>query len=156
MYIALASWDDSLFGSPPTQLPNPTFHQNAHHRPVNIHHYITATCTYNHNDSEQQCQLEWTFVQVSWLFPHPKRHHLGKPAELWCSSVVESFGMHCFVPFDLLLCRCAFGPFTIDEEVSHYTISMIFTCIIHINYVHTNIMCTQLHLLISSQLIMTS
>ena len=44
------------------------------------------------------------------------RYRIGKPAELWCDSLSESFEMHSFVTPDLLLSRCAHGPLTVDDE----------------------------------------
>ena len=46
---------------------------------------------------------------VSWLKPHPERHCIGKPAELWNNERVEQFGIHSFVPLDHIVCRCAYG-----------------------------------------------
>ena len=119
LLVVLASWNQSVFGPPPTSLPDAAFHSNSNYRPINVLYYITATCRFTCPDKpEQECQQEWTLAHVSWLFPHPKRYHLGKPAELWCSiaSLSESFGIHSFVPLDLLLSRCAHGPFTLDNE----------------------------------------
>ena len=56
------------------------------------------------------------FAYVSWLFPHPHRYFLGKPAELWCNGMYETFGLHSFVQLEDIICRCAHGVILHDEE----------------------------------------
>ena len=90
--IVLASWNQSYFGPPPTTLPDSAFHPNFNDRLVVVHYYITAKFRFTSPDSDKECEHEFTVAYVSWLFPHPKRYHIGKPAELWCSSLSESFG----------------------------------------------------------------
>ena len=115
--VVFASWNEAYYGPPLTTLPDSAFHPNSNNHPVDIHYYITATCWFTSPDSpHEECRKEWTLAYVSWLFPHPKRYRIGKPAELWCDSLSESFGIHSFVTPDLLLSRCAHGPFTMDDE----------------------------------------
>ena len=100
-YVVLASWDkDELFGSPPTQLPD-SESSNANERPVNIHYYLKATVS----GSDNVLML----ASVSWFYPHPDRCILGKPAQLWCSNMFESFSIYSFLPLNHLICRCAHG-----------------------------------------------
>ena len=73
-------------------LPNAgELHSNK--RPVNIHHFVKATLT-----GTLSYPNSLILARVFWLFPHPSRNSLGKPAELWCLSMYESFGVHSFLP----------------------------------------------------------
>ena len=113
-YIVMASWDKSgLFGPPPTALPN-SDSPSANNRPVNIHYYIKATFT-----GYELPASSLILAHVSWFYPHPNRCAIGNPAQLWCSNMFESFGMHSFLPLDHLMCRCAHGiqPFEEDESL---------------------------------------
>ena len=114
-YVVLASWNQSYYGPPPTSLPEEAFHLNSNERPVNVHHYVTVTCTFSSSE-KQNCHQSWTLAYVSWFAPHPCRYKIGKPAELWCRTLSETFGMHSFVPLDLLLTRCAHGPYNVNSE----------------------------------------
>lgn len=107
-YIALALWDESLFGTPLTQLPD-NESATANERPVNIHYYLKATFS-NTNDKSL------VLAYVSWPYPHPDRNKIGKPAQLWCSNMNESFGVHSFLPLKCIICRCAHGLKKIQDE----------------------------------------
>lgn len=113
--VVFASWDHSYYGSPPTRLPDAICQLNSNERPVIVHYYVSAMCTFS-TIQERECHQSWTFAHVSWFFPHPSRYIIGKPAELWCSTFFEAFGMHSYVPLDHLLSRCAHGPFTFNGE----------------------------------------
>lgn len=113
--IVFASWDESLYGSPPTVLPDVASHPCYNERPVNVHYYLTATCTFS-TVHEKEHHQSWTLACVSWFSPHPCRHFIDKPAELWFSTMFESFGMHSYMPLDNLLSRCAHGPFIVNDE----------------------------------------
>ena len=102
-YIVFVSWDQSYYGLPPTILPDAAAHLNSNERPVDVHHYVTVTCTLS-NSREHDCHQSWTLARVSWFSPHPSRYMIGKPAELWCSTLFETFGMHSYVLLDHLLC----------------------------------------------------
>lgn len=101
--IAMAKWDQDLYGLPPTPLPqsNSLVDTTDYVRPVDIKFYASITYT---TESESK-QLFVAFV--SWFFPHPERFSLGKPAEIWCKSMFESYGTSSFVPVENMLCRCA-------------------------------------------------
>ena len=107
--ITLTSWDDNLYGNPLTPLPDSN-RQDSNVRPVNIHYFMKVSFNFNMSISS------FLFAYVSWFYPHPHRHALGKPAELWCHSMFESFGLHSFVPIDRLSCRCAHGVKTYCDE----------------------------------------
>jgi hypothetical protein len=73
--VAMALWEEDLYGQPPTPLPDP--HElNSNIRPVNVHHY--AKVIYSVNGVPTHDVLAF----VSWIFPHPERYSLGKPTEL--------------------------------------------------------------------------
>ena len=112
-YVAFASWDLSqLYGLPPSTLPDAALHPDSNERPVNVHYYVTATVSWEH---DEQSMHHWTLARVSWFFPHPQRYVLGKPAQVWCVNMFESFGIHSYIPIDHLLCRCAHGSKTISD-----------------------------------------
>ena len=114
-YVVMASWNESLLGSPPTVLPNEFLHPKSHERPVNVHYYATVSCSYLSTDHEE-CHKDWDLACVSWFSPHPNRYDIGQPAEIWCANLMESYGMHSFVPLKLLLSRCARGKQVINNE----------------------------------------
>lgn len=93
--VALLKWDDKLYGHSSPELAT---------RPANIHYFIRASLTMSN-----QCTEYLTLAFVSWFSPHPSRHNLGKPAELWCSQLYEPQGIHSFVQIKDILSRCAHG-----------------------------------------------
>ena len=113
--IAWALWNEQYNGTPPTTLPETHLHPKFNERPVDVHHYASFQCTVT-SETAQENQKDWTVARVSWLFPHPKRYQLGKPAELWCLNHTESHGIHSFLPLDDILSRCAYAPFTLDDD----------------------------------------
>lgn len=96
----MATWDSDIFGRPPTMLPN-SEHPSAHLRPVKIHHFIKATV-------EHVTKSTLVLAQVSWYCPHPNRDIIGKPAEVWCPNLYETFGIHSFLPLKYVGSRCAY------------------------------------------------
>ena len=119
-YIVLASWNELYYRLPPTTLPDHALHLNSNDGPVDVHYYVSVICKFSSAEyPEQELQQEWTLARVSWLFPHPKRYQIGKPAELWCSpTLTESLGVHSFLPFNLIITRCAHAPFHLDDHDS--------------------------------------
>ena len=101
-YVIQAKWVEELYGKPPTPLPV-DHHPLSNHRPIVVHHYLKVF--YSIDNTPDLCNK--LFAYVSWLFPHPERHAYGKPAELWCNQLYESFGSHSFIPLEGLVCRCA-------------------------------------------------
>ena len=114
-YVVLAFWNELYYGPPLTTLPNMASHPNSHERPVNVHYYVTVTCTYTNNSNKQECQ-EWNLARVSWFYPHSGRYDMGNPAELWYSNLFEAYGTHLFAPLELSLTRCAHGSCCINDE----------------------------------------
>lgn len=110
-YIVHVQWNEDLYGSPPTTLPISNQLISHHNdRPCNVHYYLKASFIANNKESSL------LLAYVSWLFPHPQRYRLGKPAQLWCNNMYESFGLHSFVQLNSILCRCANGIRLHDEE----------------------------------------
>ena len=121
--IVWALWNEQYYGPPPTTLPDVNLHPKFNERPVCVHYYASFTCTsrsvvlVDNSESENENQQEWTLAHVSWLYPHPKRYKLGKPAELWCSiDLTEPHGMCSYLPFSHILSRCAYAPFSLDDD----------------------------------------
>ena len=110
--IALACWDDTLFGCCPTPLACSTLinPQDATHRPVNIEYFVKISYTVC-NSVHTMC-----FVVVAWFQPHPSRFEIGKPAQVWCKQLFESAGLHSFLPIHHLCCRCVYSTIKLHEE----------------------------------------
>lgn len=110
-FIALASWNEEIFGALPTRLPDTDDIMNANKRPVNVHHYFKATFTRPNDKIDTMI-----FAYVSWYFPHPNLSVIGKPAQVWCKNMFESFGAHSFLPLQNFICRCAHGTISLSDE----------------------------------------
>ena len=65
------------------------------------------------------------YAYVSWFFPHPDRFVVGKPAELWCRSQYEVFGLHSFLPINHLVSRCAYGIKELNNEQLLVTVPLV-------------------------------
>lgn len=118
--VAFASWNVDLFGPSPTPLPNQN-HPSANKRPVNIH-YIAKVNVYTN-----EIVSSFTVAYVSWPQPHPNREVLGKPAEVWCYNLCESFGIHSFLPIHNIHSRCAIGRTKINNETVQIIVPLIDT-----------------------------
>ena len=105
----IARWDVDLYGKPPTTLAEPYFPSSLF-RPINLHYFAKVTFTI----SEQRKST--IIAIVSWYAPHPNQFTLGKPAEIWCSSIFEASGLHSFLPIDRLVGRCAHCSKTVNDE----------------------------------------
>ena len=117
-YVVQAQWNESIFGSPPTSLPD-SYLPTTNIWPVNVKYYFNATFT----TEATTCSL--TFAYVLWLLPHPQRYALGKPAELWQNGLYECGGLHSFVPIDHLICRCAYGVMQYNHETLMVVVSIV-------------------------------
>ena len=104
--VALAKWDENLYGPPLSSVPV-SFSNDPNTRPINIHYF--AKILYTTSSVDEICTTEHhqTFAYCSWFFPHPARHNLGKPVEIWCNSVYEASGIHTFIPLNNIVSRCA-------------------------------------------------
>lgn len=117
-FIALAHWDETLYGSSPTPLPN-GIHPDSKHRPVKIHYFVKATFSkFTAADSDQgPVSTSLLLAYVSWYFPHEDQQIIGKPAQVWCRNFFEVSGPHSFVPVDHIISRCAYCVRQIKEEL---------------------------------------
>lgn len=109
-YIVMAEWKEILYGKQPTTFPNYNLETTSNVRPVDVHFYVEASVLV---DGVLSVLL---LAHVSWLFPHPDRYTIGKPAQLWCRRKFEQVGIHSFVPLQQLLCRCAHGMVVHNDE----------------------------------------
>ncbi len=109
--VALALWDVNFFGTPPTPLPNQN-HPSANNRPVDVDYFAKV----NVYIGDSFDSISFVVAHVSWYQPQPNRQLIGKPAEVWCISFYESFGMYSYLPVEYILCRCASYVTHINEE----------------------------------------
>ena len=108
--IALAEWDDELFGPPPTPLTststcivNP---EDNTLRPVRIEHVMISF-------SLDTCLKILCFAVVSCFQPHLE---IGKPAQVWCKQLFECHSLSSFLPVYKLHCRCVYLNTQLHEE----------------------------------------
>ena len=111
--VAIAAWDSSLYGAPPTTLPVTIGTENINHRPVKVHYYLKVNIT-NTNTFASEILL----ARVSWFYPLSSRYAIEKPAQLWCNNSFEGFGIHSFVPLrpENLMSRCGYGPIQFEDS----------------------------------------
>ena len=107
--IAMATWDTRVLGAFPTTLPD-SDDPNASTQPVNIHYFLKVNfeCATDSN--------VLLLARVSWYSPHPDRHIIGKPAEVWRRNLYESFGLHSFLPLKYVLSHCAYCYKVINDD----------------------------------------
>lgn len=117
-FIALAHWDEAMYGPSPNPVPN-AIHPDSKHRPVKIHFFVKATFSNfavagsNHEPFTTDLLLAY----VSWYFPHEDQLIIGKPAQVWCKNLFEVPGPHSFIPVDHIISRCAYCVRKIKEEM---------------------------------------
>ena len=126
-YIVQAAWNENLFGQMPTSMPQ--LHSTSNLRPVNVHYYMKV---FFFNDdplhaqvNQQPAASSLLFAKVSWLYPHPHRLKIGKPAEIWCRSQYENFGLHSFVPVKYIRRRCAHCVKRYEDEDVRVIVSLV-------------------------------
>ena len=108
-YVALAEWDEHIFGSPPTPLIDAT-HPDSKFRPVKIRHYIKASVSCRENVSQL------LLAAVQWYRPHPSKNSIGKPVQIWMHNVFEDSAIYSFMPVQYLKCRCSFSIITFNDD----------------------------------------
>ena len=107
--IVIAEWDSDLFGPPPTTVSDP-WHPSSKYRPVKIHYFAKVTC----NTEDEVKFLD--IAHVSWHFPHPNQHKLGKPVEVWCPELFERYGVHSYLPINKIVSRCVYCKMNVLGE----------------------------------------
>ena len=88
----------------------PQLHSTSNLRPVNVHYYMKVFF-FNDDPLHAQVNHQHTassllFAKVSWLYPHPHRLKIGKPAEVWYRSQNE-----------ILVCICLFQLSILEDVV---------------------------------------
>lgn len=111
-YIALAEWQNELFGPPPTPLFDAT-HPESKFRPVKIRHYIKASFSGVNNE---HVSSNLSLAVVQWYKPHSNKYGIGKPAQLWSHNDFETGASYSFIPIDLLICRCSYSVTSFNGE----------------------------------------
>jgi len=117
-YIASGIWNEALFGSPPTPLPD-SYLPTANIRPVEVKYYLKVSFTI------MATTTTIIFANVRWLLPHPHRYSIGKPAELWHNGLYEHNGSHTFLPVEQLTFRCAHGLIDFNHEALRVVVPII-------------------------------
>ena len=115
--MIIAVWDTALFGNPPTQLPDAHV-PKSNERPV-VSYYLKVFFTMGVATDTLY------LAKVDWPQPHPDRCALGKPTELWCRELFESFGVHSFVPIKHLLHRCCYGDRLHHNELLRVIVPLV-------------------------------
>ena len=109
-FIAIAEWNDTLFGPQPTPPPDPA-HPDSRFRPVKVSHYIRVSFTI-----KEKNQDHLLLAVVSWFLPHPNRNDMGKPVQVWQHNQFECGGITSFLPVQYLSKRCAFCVTKLKNE----------------------------------------
>ena len=89
--IALALWDETVFGSLPTTLNEDFLRTCGGLRPIIIHYFALVTFSFEKNITEIPIAV------CSWYRPHSEINKVGKPVQIW-SPEFEQPGYYCFVP----------------------------------------------------------
>ncbi len=105
----MSEWDVDLYCPPPTTLADPT-HPASNYRPVKIHHFAKVSL----NVGEQVQYI--VVAHVSWYYPHPNQHLLGKPAQVWCPNLFEHYGLHSYLPVEKIVSRCVYCKRSVQDE----------------------------------------
>lgn len=106
--VALAEWNDDIFGPPPTPLLDAT-HPESKFRPIKIRHYLKITVC--HGERIETISL----ASVQWFIPYLQKDGIGKPVQLWRNDF-EVGALYSFLPVQYLKCRCSFCNITYNNE----------------------------------------
>lgn len=58
-------------------------------RPIKILHFLKHSFTIYSQATEKEERMSHLFAVVLWPQIHPKRHHFGKPYDVWCKDLYE-------------------------------------------------------------------
>ena len=99
----------SMFSFPSSSSGTHTVFSDPSLRPAKVHHFATHSF-----QTSDYTQITHGFAVVSWPMPHPLKLKLGKPYEVWCSSLFESTTDNCILPLEnihslLLSCKVSGG-----------------------------------------------
>jgi len=112
--IAIAVWDNVLFGSSPTMPCTPT--SVAVFRTVRIDAFCKHVVEVH---GEYKTHL---LVSLSWFRRHPKNTEFGKPTTVWYHDLFELYGIHSIIPVQFLRSRSVSLIQNLDGE------SVLFVC----------------------------
>lgn len=108
--IALATWDTNLF----SDMPGDSVSGSDYARPVLVNHFVKISYS---GDTRGEHNIHTAmFARVSWFCQHPSKHYLGKPAEIWCSTIFEPFGIHSYIPLLSISTHCIHCNMQINDE----------------------------------------
>ncbi len=93
----------SLSDTTQTVFTDPTY------RPAKVHHFAIHSVQV----TESSCTITHAFAVISWLMHHPLQHSIGKPYQVWHSSLYEYSPENFVVPLEnisslLITAECTF------------------------------------------------
>ena len=109
LFVALAHWDETIFGPFPTPLYN-QLERNSSFRPVKIHHF--GSVSFSVGDEVSNLPI----AVCSWYLPHQQFGRIGKPVQIWCADKFEHPSYYCFVPIHLIKQHCSYSKICINDE----------------------------------------
>lgn len=69
-------------------------------RTAKIHFFFIHTVQVNNSEL-----INHSFAYVCWPMHHPLHSSIGKPYEVWCSSLFEISNVNCIIPTDNIVSR---------------------------------------------------
>ena len=97
--LAMAIWDNELFGLSPTMPTTPAAASKIVLRAVRINSFFKNVIEIN---GESKAHL---LVSLSWFRHHPKNTELGKTTTVWYHDLFELYGLHSVIPIQFLQSR---------------------------------------------------
>ena len=117
--LAIATWDNSLFGASSSPLTPNLFVTTTFSRAVQINFFCKSFVEIN---EENKLHL---LVSLSWLKPHPKSAELGKPTTAWFYDLFELYGVHSLIPVQFLQSRAV----SLIENFNNEPVLFVCPCI---------------------------
>ena len=117
--LAIATWDNSLFGGSSSPLTPNLFVTTTFSRAVQINFFCKSFVEIN---EENKIHL---LVSLSWLKPHPKSAELGKPTTAWFYDLFELYGVHSLIPVQFLQPRAV----SLIENFNNEPVLFVCPCI---------------------------
>ena len=117
--LAIATWDDSLFGASSSTITPTLLVTTTVSRAVQINFFCKSFVEIN---EENKTHL---FVSLSWLKPHPKCAELGKPTTVWFYDLFELYGVHSLIPVQFLQS----GAVSLIENLNNEPVLFVCPCI---------------------------
>ena len=79
--------------------------------PAKIHYFFVHTSQVNSSEL-----ISHSFAYVVWPMQHPLHSSIGKPYEVWCSSLNENFTANCIIPTQNILSLLLTAQQTYEDE----------------------------------------